>query len=702
MTRDRATRLAHEELIKHGLKDWGVRLNSQTDLRYVGLCSHKDKCIILSAAAVELHPEPEVLNTIRHEIAHALTPGNGHNEIWASKAKEIGCDHISTHCAMGLPPDVVAALRDGSDIEVEFDTQVVRTAKYKVTRLQDKCPHCGKVAKTVKESRVDTKGETEPDLMFITLECGHMLIKKLPKGTPFHLFQSGGDESCAHEWNKNACVKCNRFRPFPYQIEGMRFGEQALAINQGVAILDEMGLGKTQQALGLIKYHPELWPVLYVVKSGIKFQWFHAIIGWMGMEHVAQVVRNSTDIIIPGLKAYIISYDMLVMKQRKGKNGKIINIGFDPEKIIKSDIKTIVLDECQQIKNPSSSRTQAVRRICKGRKVIALSGTPWKNKGGELYSMFNMIAPMKFPTEQNFLDRWVEFYWSGKFRKQGGIQNPTRFREYIKDIAIRRERSEVMPELPTTQRTKLNVQMTADEDTMYNDAVKDFVTWYIDAVANEEANAFNILGKISRLRHITGVAKIPATMDYVSEFIEDTEKKIVIFVHHKDVAASLYQQCKEKFEEGKKKSDEDDENGNSEKIPVMSLSSDLSPEQRYDLQVKFNAAPRAILIASTLASGEGLNLQTCADCVMHERQWNPANEEQAEGRFCRIGQTAPEINAVYSQVVGSIDDHLDEIVERKRRQFHAAMNKGEASVWSQDDIIKELADVIVKNYKAKN
>ena len=46
------------------------------------------------------------------------------------------------------------------------------------------------------------------------------------------------------------------------------------------------------------------------------------------------------------------------------------------------------------------------------------------------------------------------------------------------------------------------------------------------------------------------------------------------------------------------------------------------------------------MVASQLAAGEGLNLQTCSDCVMHERQWNPGKEEQAEGRFIRIGQTA--------------------------------------------------------------
>ena len=58
-------------------------------------------------------------------------------------------------------------------------------------------------------------------------------------------------------------------------------------------------------------------------------------------------------------------------------------------------------------------------------------------------------------------------------------------------------------------------------------------------------------------------------------------------------------------------------------------------------QDKFNKLHHvALLVASQLAAGEGLNLQTCCDCVMHERQWNPGKEEQCEGRFIRIGQNA--------------------------------------------------------------
>ena len=326
MTREAASKLCHDTLIQHGLMDWHVRLTTDVNRPFLGLCSHKDKCIILNAHHMDIHADPDVINTIKHEVAHALAGiGHGHNEIWQDKAREVGCDNVLPCSNLSFTPEIIDAIRSGADIEVTYDEQVIRTPKYKITRLQDKCPTCGKVAVTKKETKIESKGDTTPDMMFILLDCGHTIFKSIPKGTPFHTFQSGGDINCKHEWNKNTCVLCGRFKPFDFQLDGMRFGEAALSINKGVAILDEMGLGKTIQALGIIKFNPNLWPVLYVVKSGIKFQWFKAIIDWMGNEHVAQVINTSSDIIIPGLKAYIISYDIMVPKVKKMKSGKIVN-----------------------------------------------------------------------------------------------------------------------------------------------------------------------------------------------------------------------------------------------------------------------------------------------------------------------------------------------------------------------------------------
>ena len=690
MTRQTASELTRQELNKYGLNQWGVRLTTDADKPFLGLCMYNDKCIVLNAHHIDIHHDKDVINTIKHEVAHAIVgPFHGHDDVWADKAKEVGCDNTMPCSTLSLPPHIIDAIRSGANVEVTVEEKkiehVIRTPKYTVTRLQEKCPDCGKPA--IERFHIDgVDSKTGDQFRLITLDCFHIIKKIIPKATPYENFVSNGWQervmNCKHEWNKNTCLKCNEFRLLPFQVIGARSIEASLALNKGFGLFDDMGLGKTVQGLAVVKYHKEFTPTLYIVKSALTFQFFKEIIRWLGPDYLGQIIKTGKDTILPGLKSYIVSYDLL---RRGNIRDKIAALG----------IKLVILDECQQIKNPDSTRTQEVRKLVGNPtvKVLPLSGTPWKNRGSELFPVLNIIAPMKFHSHQAFLDRWVSYYYDGNKKKMGGIRNVKAFKEYVQDITIRREYNEVMDEYPEINRTKLNFKLDELNQNTYDDATSEFVEWYNQAViggVEEQLNGIELLGRMAKMRHLSGLMKIPGTVGFVEEFIDDTNRKLVVFAHHQDVQQILYDEIKKLCE-------------SYPEIFVASYHSGLSDEERYDMQTKFNNSNRSIMVASTLACGEGVNLQTCSDAVMHERQWNPQNEEQASpGRFRRIGQKAGVINTTYVQGEGTIDEEIEVLIEEKRAWFHEAMNKGQMTSWNENDMLKEVASKIAaKHNKSK-
>jgi len=88
MTIFTAQRLAREWMNKYGLQHWSVQFIHS--MNTAGLCVYP-VCIRLCWEYVEGSGEEKVLDTIKHEIAHALTPRHGHDDVWKAKCHELGC-----------------------------------------------------------------------------------------------------------------------------------------------------------------------------------------------------------------------------------------------------------------------------------------------------------------------------------------------------------------------------------------------------------------------------------------------------------------------------------------------------------------------------------------------------------------------------------------------------------------------------------
>jgi predicted SprT family Zn-dependent metalloprotease len=104
-------KLARELLDRHGLHDWVFAFNRRK--RSLGFCWYGKRTIELSIYLVARNGEAEILDTLLHEIAHALVgPGHGHDAVWRRKCREIGA--LPLRCGQADMPDGRWRARCGS------------------------------------------------------------------------------------------------------------------------------------------------------------------------------------------------------------------------------------------------------------------------------------------------------------------------------------------------------------------------------------------------------------------------------------------------------------------------------------------------------------------------------------------------------------------------------------------------------------
>ena len=186
-----------------------------------------------------------------------------------------------------------------------------------------------------------------------------------------------------------------------------------------------------------------------------------------------------------------------------------------------------------------------------------------------------------------------------------------------------------------------------------------------------------MLNMLNELRHICGRIKVPFAVDWIKQYLEQTDKQLVVFTHHRDVLKGIV-------------------DGMGKNYIVSTISGDVNSNERQLRVEAFQAGDIDVLVCNTMAAKEGITL-TAADTVLFlEREWVPTDEEQAEDRVYRIGQESQSVSAVYLSVVNSIDEHFDRVVEAKREVVRAVLDGGD--VQERQSLVKEL----VKRLKQQN
>jgi SNF2 family DNA or RNA helicase len=578
-----------------------------------------------------------------------------------------------------------------------------------IATLRQTCKFCGKVAQEKSRREAGKR-------WMIKLECGHTLV--------IDKLETPAEDAIPEFRSRDGKVA------YPYQIRTAEFFEKA-GLNGIMA--HEMGVGKMVCSCLLIKRNEEeVTPTLFVCKSGLRYQAFMEIVRWTGL--IPQIIESARE--LPQFDYFpivIISYDTLrlvrpdidrewEMMDAAGVVGESYRVNGREVKTAKpirwtddicAQFKHIVMDECQMIKNPDASRTRAMKKIAsawqrvKGAerpRIMGLSGTPIKNSADEYAPILHMVNPTMFPSENGFIARDCTPIGSGNRYR---LRNPEAFHEKTKDFILRYTRAEVLPELPTISRMFRYAEIEeGDVLTKYQDTVKEFMKFMDDKEEVSMRDITNILGMFSRMRRLTGVAKVQATLEFIEEFLLSTDRKIVVFVHHHETASTLFSALEDLMREA------------AMDAPLLAMPP-FDARKRQEIINEFKGVTvqqneagewievptgknHRVMIASTQAVGEGFNLQFCSDCVIMERQWNPASEEQAEARFPRPGTlltNLDKINCTYMIAAGTIDDFLTELVERKRSIVASTLD-GIEMEWEENSLMLELAQVLqVKGLK---
>lgn len=327
---------------------------------------------------------------------------------------------------------------------------------------------------------------------------------------------------------------------------------------------------------------------------------------------------------------------------------------------------------------------------------IFLSGTPILNNAIEYWPALNMLRSNQFPNRARFIQWEVGYYTNSKgVSKPGGIRYPEEFKKKTADFILRRTKKEVLPDLPVITRDFRYHEINADETEAYSEGVKKLS----DFLKNNSSKGLNfqseLQGHIMILRHITGLAKINPILDYIDEFLENNNngdaKKLAIFHHHIDVGEILAKHLKAR------------------NVKFVHITAQHSTEKRNDELNEFRNDPDCrIMIAPTLAMSEGYDLEFCDTAIMLEREWNPAREGQAEGRFIRATPEAIEKAArgelkatmVYPIAVNTIDEFFAELVERKRQYVNETVDGKSDHNWNESEIMRELAEIAVAKWKS--
>ena len=440
---------------------------------------------------------------------------------------------------------------------------------------------------------------------------------------------------------------------FPYQVEGVHFLEQ----HNGVGIIgDEMGLGKTVQALGYLLLHPEDRPALVVCPAVAKHVWVDACVRWLHLlEDDVNILSSRTCKKVEDRPIVVVNYDIL-----KDWEGVLNSLG----------ARILIGDEVQYVSNHKTLRTKAFVRVAKHvRKKVLLSGTPIKSYPAEFFTILNLVAPTIFPNRYKYMYSYCGpkhngFGWIFK-----GATNQDELRQLIAPLMIRREKAEVLPDLPPKLKQVVLLDCSSTDYKAYKDAEDTFLAWVKDVEKKKLSLEFK--NNVEILKQAAYLAKRNSVIKWITEFLTSGQKLVIFAIHTRvldDIVSVFGNIC-------------------------VKIDGHTKSDQRREIERRFQTDSNIrLFVGQVVAAGVAITL-TAASCVAFlELPWTNADIDQPADRCHRIGQTDT-VNVYFLLANDTIENDIIKLLDKNRGVVTKLVTGKEVA---EDDLLKNLLDKYTK------
>ncbi len=434
----------------------------------------------------------------------------------------------------------------------------------------------------------------------------------------------------------------------PYQARGAAWMKFLTDHGFGALLADDMGLGKTIQTIAwiLLSRSPStsnaLRPFLIVAPLTLLSNWRHEFAKFApGLKVYVHQGENRQlsrgfKLMTKDCDVVITSYSLLVR---------------DYSILRETDWEGLVLDEAQAIKNPDTQVARATRSLG-ARKRVALTGTPIENSVSDVWSLEEYLNPTFLGDRKSFADRFVK-----PIAVDERTRAAKRLRRALEPFVLRRLKSdpEIAGELGEKREVKEYCTLSPIQRNEYEAVLEEYRT--------SEKRQGDVFALLTRLKLVCdGAGKLERLCELLESVFEAGESALV-FSQYAKVGERIRKALAKRF---------------GRTFPF--LHGGLTAKQREAEIAAFkdggNSVPTCFIL-SLKAGGFGLNLTEATHVIHFDRWWNPAVEAQATDRAHRLGQTKTVF--VHSFITeGTLEEHIDEILERKARVAGSLVQAGES------------------------